>query len=52
MPFLPNPILPNPTLPKVWDIFPIFFGKVGIEIRSSGQGSCLHLQKQTFKAIK
>ena len=30
----------------------IFFGKVGIEIRQSGQGSCLHLQKQTFKAIK
>ena len=29
-----------------------FFGKVGIEIRQSGQGSCLHLQKQTFKAMK
>ena len=29
-----------------------FFGKVGIEIRQSGKGSCLHLQKQTFKAIK
>ena len=29
-----------------------FFGKVGIEIRLSGQGSCLHLRKQAFKAIK
>ena len=33
-----------PTLP----ILPIFFGKVGIEIRQSGKGSCLHLQTQTF----
>ena len=29
-----------------------FFGKVSIEIPQSGQDSCLHLQKQTFKAIK
>ena len=28
------------------------FGKVGIENRQSGQGSCLLLQKQTFRAIK
>ena len=25
-----------------------FFGEVDIEIRQSGQGSCLHLQKQTL----
>ena len=26
------------------------FGKVGIEIQQSGQGSCLHLQKPFFES--
>ena len=53
---LPKPILPNsakcPYLAHFAEIFSAKwaseFGKVGIEIRQSGQGSCLHLQKQTF----
>ena len=53
---LPKPILPNsakrPYLAHFAEFFSAKwaskFGKVGIEIRQSGQGSCLHLRKQTF----
>ena len=52
MPFLPNPILRIPLCRKHGTFCRTFFGKVGIEVRQSGKGSCLYLQKQTFKAIK
>ena len=51
IPFCRIPFCRIPLCRKHGTFFQIFFGKVGIESRQSGQGSCLHLQKQTFKSI-
>ena len=51
-PFCRIPFCRIPLCRKHGTFCRIFFAKVGIEIRQNGQGSCLHLQKQTFKAIK
>ena len=55
---LPKPILPNSAkFPYLAHFAEFFFGKMGmkfgkadIEIRQSGQGSCLHLQKPFLTA--